>query len=268
VRRCCLATGFAISSLVHLTLLAAVLASRPDALPASAGQGRPLELDLAMFANSPIQDPEPKKAGQVTETKPEVAQPEVSPPPQGEPPTPATHAEPTPVVKAEPARQETPKRPPKSKSKSKSKSKRVIVHQVPRHRRVRRVERRLEQVEPFETGKVPKAMAGARGGGPGGPSVASLEATYLAELRQAIARRRSYPSIARRLGLTGRATVSFVLEADGRITNVRLASASGHAVLDEAAVATVHRLGQFKPIPAATGRSHWSLRVPLDFSLN
>jgi hypothetical protein len=80
-RRCHLAAGFAISSLVHLTLLAAVLASHSDAPPASANAGTPLEPVLAMFADLPMEDREP--AAQVAETEPEVAQPEVSPPTGG-----------------------------------------------------------------------------------------------------------------------------------------------------------------------------------------
>jgi protein TonB len=143
-----------------------------------------------------------------------------------------------------------------------------VAHEVPPHRQTKAVERRPQQIKPSGTAQAQKSTSGVRGSRPGGASVASLEAAYLAELRQPIARRRSYPRIARQQGLTGRTIISFVLQADGRIMNAHLASASGHEVLDEAALSTVRRLGQFKPIPAATGRSHWPLRIPLDFSLN
>lgn len=63
------------------------------------------------------------------------------------------------------------------------------------------------------------------------------------------------------------ATVSFVIAQNGRISDARVDKSSGSSALDKAAVATLRRLGQYKPIPKALGRAKWSLRVPIRFAL-
>ncbi|WP_200158675.1 energy transducer TonB [Allochromatium vinosum] len=86
-------------------------------------------------------------------------------------------------------------------------------------------------------------------------------------LQRAIARHQHYPAGARRHGQTGVATLAFVIEADGRIGQIRLAQSSGHASLDQAALQALARLGRFDPIPKSIGRSRWSLRIPIRFDL-
>jgi protein TonB len=112
----------------------------------------------------------------------------------------------------------------------------------------------------------------ATSGGPGasGQGVgarAAAEQSYLAELQLAIARHRFYPLLARRRGREGEATVAFVIHADGRLSDVRLATSSGFESLDAAAVETLEDLGRFRPIPPEIGRTHWPLRVPISFAL-
>jgi protein TonB len=94
-----------------------------------------------------------------------------------------------------------------------------------------------------------------------------LETRYLAELQRAISRNRYYPKKARRNKLEGKVTVTFVLRKDGRLTSIGLARGSGHSALDEAALQTLRRLGRFKPIPDAIGRSQWKLRIPINYAL-
>jgi protein TonB len=86
-------------------------------------------------------------------------------------------------------------------------------------------------------------------------------------LQRAISRKRYYPTAARRKKLQGKVYVSFLLRRDGRLTGIALAKGSGHDVLDDAAMETLRRLGRFKPIPDAIGRSQWRLRVPINFAL-
>jgi protein TonB len=90
---------------------------------------------------------------------------------------------------------------------------------------------------------------------------------YLAELQRAIARHRFYPRDARRRGLEGEVAISFVIQADGRITDVRVAKSSGSDSLDNAGVRTLENLSRFRPIPAELGRSRWMLRVPISYAL-
>jgi protein TonB len=105
-----------------------------------------------------------------------------------------------------------------------------------------------------------------RAAGFGGGSKAD-ESRYLAELQRAIAKHRYYPARARRRGIEGTVALSFVIDADGRIGEIRIADGSGSEVLDDAGLQTVQRLGRFKPIPKSIGRNRWALRVPIRFAL-
>ena len=111
--------------------------------------------------------------------------------------------------------------------------------------------------------------AGSGGGsaGRGGETDPAAESRYLSELQRAIARHRLYPREAQKRELEGVVTVSFVILADGRIRDVRVAKSSGSALLDKGAIETLKRLGAFKPIPREIGRSRWPLRVPIRFAL-
>ncbi len=111
------------------------------------------------------------------------------------------------------------------------------------------------------------AGAGARpaAGATSAAARAAAERAYLAELQRAISRHQRFPEEARQRRKTGVATVAFVVTADGRITQARIAKSSGDADLDQAAVAALNRLGRFKPIPAASGRASWPMRVPIRF---
>ncbi|WP_213378325.1 energy transducer TonB [Allochromatium tepidum] len=95
----------------------------------------------------------------------------------------------------------------------------------------------------------------------------AAERAYLAALQRAIARHQRYPAGARRHGQTGVATLAFVIEADGRLSQIRLAQSSGHDALDRSALQALTRLGRFDPIPKSLGRSAWSLRIPIRFDL-
>lgn len=95
----------------------------------------------------------------------------------------------------------------------------------------------------------------------------TLEEAYKTALREAIARHRRYPRLAKRLGQEGRVEIAFEVLADGRLEGVRVVHGSGHRRLDDAAVETVERLGRFEPIPSELQRQRWSLVVPLDFQL-
>jgi protein TonB len=71
---------------------------------------------------------------------------------------------------------------------------------------------------------------------------ATLERT-LGELSQTLL----YPPEAVRRGLEGEVVVMLELDAEGRIIAASVASGSGHAILDEAAVAAARRLGALGP---------------------
>ena len=75
-----------------------------------------------------------------------------------------------------------------------------------------------------------------------------------------------YPRASRRLGETGRVLVRVYIDEDGLPRNVQVNQSSGHARLDEAAVAAVHK-ARFKPY-TENGRptAGWAF-IPLAFNL-
>jgi periplasmic protein TonB len=95
----------------------------------------------------------------------------------------------------------------------------------------------------------------------------AAERAYLTALQRAIARHQRYPAGARRHGQTGVAILAFVIEADGRLSQIRLAQSSSHDALDRSALQALTRLGRFEPIPKSLSRNTWSLRIPIRFDL-
>jgi len=115
------------------------------------------------------------------------------------------------------------------------------------------------------TGTAPSVAGG--GTARGSASNRDAERAYLAQLQRAIGRHQRFPDDARKRHKTGIVTIAFVVKADGRIGDIRLAESSGDPSLDDAALQALHRLNRFKPIPAAIGRQSWSMRVPIRFDL-
>jgi protein TonB len=301
-----LSVGFLVSALLHLGVAAALLWPEPTGMEGS-GEGRLVGVSLAMFqtaseaqaaeaATEPTAEdqPEPEAAEEPVEpeTQPQQQAAEVpdAPPPEPEPapePTVAEEPEPTPQPEAERAPEappqkkteaavaQTPPPPPVPKPKPKSQPK-------PKAEPKAKPKPRTPAAETAKRPPAAKAAASAQASLPkssarSGTSAASAAGTgsgkdaaegrYLAELQAAIAKHRFFPPRARRRGLEGQVTVSFTLEGDGRITGIRVVKGSGSSLLDEGATKTLERLGRFKPIPKAIGRSRWTLRVPIGFTL-
>jgi len=59
-----------------------------------------------------------------------------------------------------------------------------------------------------------------------------------------------YPALARKMGWSGRVVVSFVVQTDGRVRDVRVREGCGHEVLDRSAVEAVKRCAPYPPPPA------------------
>lgn len=252
----------------------------------------------------PVPEPEaaqPETLAQAPEPEPVTEPPpveELEPQPEPEEPTvsdvpPEPQAPPEPEPEASPIPEVQPPVPPPEKPK--------VVKRTPKKRPDHRVKRPKKEVErrakkpkaakpPTEVARAdlgPKrtpsthtstrpASSGAstastqsRGSGDpsAGRSARNAEAAYLAELQRAIARHQRFPNDARRKRQTGVTTLSFVVQRDGRIRQVRITKSSGNASLDEAAVKAMQRLSRFKPIPAAISRQEWPMRVPIRFDL-
>ena len=95
---------------------------------------------------------------------------------------------------------------------------------------------------------------------------AALTAEYVKRnynyIQRRIRDRLVYPSTARRAGIQGVTEISFIIREDGSISAVTVRTGSGHAVLDEAAVATVSAAAPF-PRPPMPAR----IAIPISFRL-
>lgn len=59
----------------------------------------------------------------------------------------------------------------------------------------------------------------------------------------------NYPDEARRAGLTGKLIMDVTMNADGTVRNISIMRASGHKVIDEAAIRIVNLAAPFPPFP-------------------
>ncbi len=256
--RSCIGLGLMVSALVHGLALSLVLNLEPP-VPVS-GKEEVTELDLTLFAATVANEPLASLAELPLPSEPEP-EPAAEPAPESEP-------EPEPVVAQEVVPPETFTPPPVEKPKPKPKPK------LP-HKSEKKPEPRQKTARPAAPAQraaqaQPSAPAGtaavAREEGSSSER-ARAEGAYLAELQRAIKRQQRYPEAARHRGTEGTATLTFVLQADGRIDRVQVARSAGDTELDQAAVEAINRLGRFKPIPSVLGRDSWTLRIPIRFDL-
>jgi protein TonB len=89
-------------------------------------------------------------------------------------------------------------------------------------------------------------------------------ANYNGRVAAHLARHKQYPADARNSGSQGVASVSFSIDAGGRVTSVRLARGSGIASIDREVQAMVRRASPFPAPPDGRGRS---FTVPVRFNL-
>ncbi len=256
--RSCIGLGLLVSALVHGLALSLVLNLEPP-VPVS-GEEEVTELDLTLFAATAANEPLASLAESASPSEPEP-----EPEPEAEP---TPEPEPEPVVAQEVVPPEAVTPPPVQKPKPKPKP------QLP-PKPEKKPEPRLKTARP--AAPTPQA-AQAQPGPPVGTAAvgreegssrerAQAEGAYLAELQRAIKRQQRYPDAARHRGAAGTTTLTFVLQADGRIDRVQVARSAGDTELDQAAVEAINRLGRFKPIPSVIGRDSWTLRIPIRFDL-
>ena len=87
------------------------------------------------------------------------------------------------------------------------------------------------------------------------------------QLRNALAPYFTYPLLARRNGWQGQVQVGLRVEADGRLSHVRIAHSSGYGLLDSAALATLNRI---QALPKAAGwldGQHFDMVLPIEYRL-
>lgn len=91
--------------------------------------------------------------------------------------------------------------------------------------------------------------------------------TWKAKLETLLERCKRYPANAQARHQHGVVYVTFVIDREGRLISSRINHGSGHAVLDEEALALLARAQPFPPPPAEVPGAHVSLAVPIRFNL-
>ncbi|MFH1859861.1 MAG: energy transducer TonB [bacterium] len=72
---------------------------------------------------------------------------------------------------------------------------------------------------------------------------------HFAYIKDIIMKNLSYPLIARRMGLTGKVVVSFVIYENGHVGDIQIKQVSGVAILDKNAVETIKKAAPFPKPP-------------------
>lgn len=86
------------------------------------------------------------------------------------------------------------------------------------------------------------------------------------DFQRFIAENVAYPKKAKRMGVTGKVYISFIVEKDGRIEDVKVAK-SAHKLLDEAALEAVRPMPHWEPAIWNGKPVRMSFTVPISFKL-
>ncbi|MFC5736434.1 TonB family protein [Sinirhodobacter huangdaonensis] len=195
------------------------------------------------------------------EAAPEIALPELA----TAPPLPAAPKVPAPVAADSPPAPQADPAPPPAK---------------PAPKPAPKQSRREPAETPRKPGGATASVAGQRAAGSGGRGaqgvngsadvpaltegvIRSARAEWGAAIRARIERQKRYPTAAGRA--QGRVTVFLTVTRAGELAAARIATGSGTAALDAAALDAVRRAGRFPPAPAALTEASYSFTLPISF---
>jgi protein TonB len=216
----------------------------------------PEPVELRVAEATPLEakpvEVEPVEAKPVEEIKPIEAKPVEAKPVEPEPEVTK------PVEKAEPVE---PKKPTKEKARVQKaeKAEKARKAEAPKRGNAEADSRRGAATADNKSSAADSGRGRSREAGAG----AAANSNYKGKVQSAIRRHTRTPSKAARMGITGRALVSFTVQPSGSAQNIVLASSSGNALLDDAALAAVRKASPFPRMPE--GMSQISLTAPIVF---
>ncbi|MDL1872137.1 energy transducer TonB [Deltaproteobacteria bacterium PRO3] len=118
------------------------------------------------------------------------------------------------------------------------------------------------QETPQTANRQPEGISGAA---PSQGAVSYEE--YLRQVQRKIARRRSYPSLARQRGIEGRVTALLVIDGAGRLVSVDILK-SDHDLLSDGALATIRNASPFPAPPTHLASSNLKVSVPITYRIS
>ncbi|WP_187930805.1 energy transducer TonB [Helicobacter pylori] len=192
---------------------------------------------------------EPKKE----EPKKKVTKPKPKPKPEPKPkPKPKPKPEPKPEPKVEEPKKEEPKEEPKKEeakeeAKEKSAPKQVTTKDV--------VKEKDKQEESNKTSE--GATSEAQAYNPG------VSNEFLMKIQTAISSKNRYPKMAQIRGIEGEVLVSFTINADGSVTDIKVVKSNTTDILNHAALEAIKSAAHLFPKPDETVH----LKIPIAYSL-
>lgn len=252
--------------------------------------------------------PEPKKVEKkpkpVVEEKP-IPKPEKAPLPKTEPkPTPKKVVKEKPVIKPKPVVKEkqkspivvpkkepkkTPKKEPKKEVAKKVEPKKTVPKPKPQKVEPKKIapKKTLKQTTAPTASKAISQQATSQSvKNAGAKSQASQKATtgvgnaassgghkgaitsYYSKLAAVLAQHKRYPRAARRRHEEGVVTVSFVVHADGQVTNTNIIKSSGYRRLDDAVLDMLKRASPLPKFPTDMHKSSLTITLPVSYKLS
>ena len=98
-------------------------------------------------------------------------------------------------------------------------------------------------------------------------NLAAVENAYKARLRQLIIANKRYPSRAKRRRQQGTVNISFLILANGTVTNIKALKSSGYATLDNSAIKAIQQISGKLPIPKELNKKQWQITIPVTYQL-
>lgn len=265
---------------IHLAVGAWIVMRRTVEKPAGS-QGQAVMIDLAPIATAPAQAAPPAPKPQAAPPKVEPPPPPPEPPMQSVPEAPAVMTAPPPVTPPIPKILQTeespvtlpPPPPPKPAPDKVKEQKQIDLQKRLEQKRVEQERRHKEQAElrkkraekqkelRQERAERAKAAANARASSRAAPPRAGASGRSIAAWQSEVRARVTAAARSVSNG-TGSATLTFTVEANGRLVAPHIAQSSGSAAVDRAILSIPRRIGRLPPPP--NGRI--SVRVPVRFS--
>jgi len=90
---------------------------------------------------------------------------------------------------------------------------------------------------------------------------------YLKKLKRLFERYKVYPEDAKAMGQEGIVVVSFIIQSDGRLTNVRITMECLYSKLNNAGYQIAKRIGRIDPIPKELNKKSWAIEVPVEYEI-
>ena len=259
----CAPAGFIASLAVHAALIGPFLLISEE-IPAPVPEESHLVLEMRMFRTEPQTESTP----QIPPTPQAVSRETPDPEPVQTP-----DPEPVQTPDPEPRQQTEPRKPKPGETQPAAEALRepspVAVTEPARKPEPEKISRKPEPAKksvrkppPVKPQKKSQAASVASR-----QQIAKAETSYRNMVRSLIEKKKFYPARARRNRSTGKVRVSFTLQRDGSIANLRISHSSGVGALDQAAKKAVQKVGRFPPFPKASTRARWEFTVPLHYRL-